>query len=942
MKRTSSLLCGSWAFLAMAFLVAPAWAQTTTGVIDGVVRDPDGSPLPGVRVVVNSPALIQRDLTVYANENGYYRAPTLPPGTYTVVYQLEGFQSIERSELIVSAGQTTTVNVELSLAAVEEQITVTGESPTIDHRSAKLGFNYTETLVKNIPTGRDFHRLVETIPGVESATNFGTNQPGANEQQNVLGAGPRANFYMFDGVNATDPTVQSNQANLFSYDIIQEVQVIRGAKPAEVGFTQGGFFQVVTKSGGNDFSGEGSFYYQDDALQADNIDERLRRAGVTTSNRLIEAFDASISVGGKFIQDKLWWYGSARRQEQTLQLLGFPEDLEDTVTALFWKNTWQVSPRHRITGIVNHWDETVNFFFFGFPPSLARDPEASMLRKPHGDAFNVRWNGVLTDNVIADLAFGVSDLSLDQLFQEGVGVAVRDLVTGDRFRNPGNGSRDHDSDNWDANGSLSWFVADAGGRHDLKFGFEYTHSPFSWGFDEFRDHRLSLVNGAPFLVTILNTPVDAAWTQNYTSLYAQDGWTIADRLTLNLGVRFDRIDSFAPDQESGGGEFADTPLADRFPELKRTTIPETDLLTWNSVAPRLAGTYSVDRDGRTVLKASFSRYYHYLQAQQLITANPNFPFFLVFFWNDLNADREFQAGEEGTLLAKFGGALNSVDPQIEHPFSDELVVGLSHELFTDFSLNASFIYRKDERLTNTVDAGIPFDTYQPVEIVDPGEDGVVGTADDGTLTVFAQDPATFGQSRIVLTNPAGNDRTYKGFELIANKRLSNNWQFVGSLVISEMEVIQPTPDTGASGLFQNPNSLINARGEDPLNQTVQFKLQGTYLAPYGIVLSGFYRFGSGLPFTRQLVVLGLPQGPFTVLAEPRGSRETDNINLVDLRVEKAFEISDGVRLGLLLDVFNLLNASTVIQEGSRTGVDLGVPRAVRNPLIARLGVRLSW
>jgi hypothetical protein len=157
-----------------------------------------------------------------------------------------------------------------------------------------------------------------------------------------------------------------------------------------------------------------------------------------------------------------------------------------------------------------------------------------------------------------------------------------------------------------------------------------------------------------------------------------------------------------------------------------------------------------------------------------------------------------------------------------------------------------------------------------------------------------------------------------------------------------MEVIKPTTPGSTENLFENPNAFINALGKDPQNQTVQFKLQGTYNAPFEIVVSGFYRFLTGLPYTRELLIEGLPQGPFNVRAEPRGSRTVDDASILDVRIEKRFQLANRYQLGLILDVFNATNASTVVEEGNLTGVDLGDPRAIWTPRIARLGARLSW
>lgn len=914
-------------------------AQTTTGALDGYVRDPSQEPLAGVTVVASSSALIRGDTTVRSGRDGYYQVPTLPPGNYSLIFTAADRESLRHEEVIVLSGVTTTVDATMSVATVAEAVTVESGSPMIDIRNAKLAFTYGSELVENIPTGRTFHSLVSTLPGVESANNYGAFQPGAIELQNVLGSGLRANLYKFEGTNVTDPALQSAQVNLFSYDIIEEVQVVQAAKPAELG-AQGGFFHVITKSGGNDLSGEVSAFYQSEDLQSDNVGPDLEAA--VSSNRLQDSFDASASMGGPLVRDRLWWFGSLREQDTTSQLFDFSEDIEDEVEAYYWKNTYEPHARHRLTWLYNHWNQEVSHFFLDFAPALAGDPQASIFRPIEGTTYTVRWNGVASDRLIADFGWGRSDNTLDRRFQEGAGVPIIDLVTGERFRNHGDGSRDHDGENTSWDGSVSWFVPEAAGHHTVKLGGELVRRDVSILFDEIGDHRLNLLRGSPFAVRLLSTPSLAVWDIDDVSLYAQDTWTPYERLTLNLGLRFDRTHATTPEQSVSGGAFSGTSLAERLPQLDRNTLAATDLVTWEDVAPRIAATLALDDSARSVLRGSYSRYYHFLESFALFTSNPAFPFTFILRWDDRNGDREFQIGEEGALLSRFGGAINAVDPGLDRPYTDEITLGFSRQLFPDFLVTATAIYKKDRELLNTIDVGIPFDAYTPTEVPDPGEDGVLGTGDDGTLIVFAQDPATFGRRSLLLTNPPGDDRTYKGLEISASKRLSRKWQMVGSLVVSEMEVVKPSNPTSVTGLFDNPNFLLNAEGKDPQNQTVYLKLQGTYHAPFEILLSGFYRYSSGLPFTRELVVEGLPQGPVTVFAERRGSRETESSSTLDLRAEKMFRLRPDFSLGLILDVFNVTNEATVFEEGTRTGVDLGEPRAVRNPRIARLGLRLRW
>ena len=138
------------ALAASAIVPIAVSAQTATGVIDGIVRDPDRQAVPGVTVVANSPSLIQRDLTAVSNQEGYYRLTLLPPGEYTVSYALPGFQTVQRTGLIVNAGQTTTIDIPLRLAAVEESVTVTGESPTVDPTGISRGRRDTHSTYFNL------------------------------------------------------------------------------------------------------------------------------------------------------------------------------------------------------------------------------------------------------------------------------------------------------------------------------------------------------------------------------------------------------------------------------------------------------------------------------------------------------------------------------------------------------------------------------------------------------------------------------------------------------------------------------------------------------------------------------------------------------------------------------------------------------------------------
>jgi outer membrane receptor protein involved in Fe transport len=228
---------------------------------------------------------------------------------------------------------------------------------------------------------------------------------------------------------------------------------------------------------------------------------------------------------------------------------------------------------------------------------------------------------------------------------------------------------------------------------------------------------------------------------------------------------------------------------------------------------------------------------------------------------------------------------------------------------------------------------------------------VLGTSDDGgPITVFNQDPATFGQDQFVLTNPPGIDSDYKGIELQLTKRLSDRWQMIAGLTFGRANGFAKGTAAGTGGadnggtgtLFDSPNSLINADGRSFWDRPVIFKLSGTYQAPYDIILAGFFRAQSGQPFPRTLFIdPPLNQGNVTIYAEPIGSRRLPSVYTVDLRVEKRIPISHGA-LGLSLDVFNIFNANTLLEADNLSGPTYLRPRTILAPRVARLGIRYDF
>jgi hypothetical protein len=251
MKRLLTLL------LATFFVASVGLAQTMgTGNINGTVTDPDGVTLPGITVILKSPALVLPQLTTVTNASGIYRFLGLAPGTYELTFMLEGMNTLVRQGINVSAGKTATVDVGMTLKSLEESVIVSGKAPTIDRQTTTGVASVNIEALKLIPTpNRSAMDYFNLTPGVDSQT--------------AHGSGQMDNSYNLDGVNMGDPATGMDYVS-FGMDIMEEIAVQTGGISAEFGSVKGAVLNVVTKSGGNKFSGSASFYYDHESLQSDN------------------------------------------------------------------------------------------------------------------------------------------------------------------------------------------------------------------------------------------------------------------------------------------------------------------------------------------------------------------------------------------------------------------------------------------------------------------------------------------------------------------------------------------------------------------------------------------------------------------------------------------------------------------------------------------------
>lgn len=927
MPKHSAIIAFLFAALALGF-TTPAFAQLQTGSILVRAVDTDGVAVPGAVVTIRSPNLMAPQMTGVSDQTGAYRFPSLPPGIYSVQIDLQGFQSLLREGIQVRVGGTATLDFTMELANVEETVTVTADSPVVDLTTATHDVNLDSQLLDDTPSGRDIWSIVEyKVPGlVMGSPDVGGNQGGLQRSITARGTPNNQNTQMLNGVNVGDPAAIGFAGYYYDPSALEEMQVSTGAQDITVP-AGGVFINMVTKSGRNDFNAAALFTYQGAGTQWDNIDQTLQDGGIRPEANAVDRItNFNLNAGGAIIQDKLFIFGALNDQRTHVNVVGFPavptpgvQNEPTDITSVFVRPTWQLNANHRLD-FTTSWQvyDKINR-----GANASNTPESSWHEHDILAVYQGLWNWILNNNVFADtrVSYNSIDFPLQLKTEQQT---LQDLTTGFRTRANSNGfefdrQRLQFSSNW------QYYVPqDFGGRHELRFGVDNAYTPDSVGV--FRNGEValryrSLASGdnpaGPVDVELFNTPLAQKRAVNTLAIYGQDTFSTG-RFTFTGGLRWERVEGWVPAQESPPSPF--------FPQ--GTVIPITggddyvvqrsfgevrEIPLWHNIGPRGSAVYDLFGDGRTALKASAARYYDIIGTGTPGGLNPNGTVQQRYVWNDLNNDLIFQDGEQGALTRTFvpetlESLRSAVAEDLRRPYRNEWTVGIDHELRPLLLVSATWIQRQEHDPTTTIDS-VPFDAYTPVDVVEPGRDGVLGTADDQMITVYNENLPL--QTHV--TQQRNDDRVaerYKGLELLASKRYSNGWQLLGGYTWSRAEV-------DANSVTDPNDALVNAGGPSG-GRTHQFKVTGSYLLPYGIMFGGNFRLESGAYVTRNVNISGLNQGTITVNAEPRGDLTLDWLPTVDLRARKSFTFGTST-LDLDLDIYNLTNSNTVYDVREGTG-----------------------
>jgi hypothetical protein len=730
------------ALIVAAIVLLPALAHAQS--LAGTVRDASGAVLPGVTVEAASPALLEKVRTAITDGTGQYRIENLTPGVYTVTFTLAGFTTVRREAVDVSGAQVITISADLRVGGVQETITVTGETPVVDvHTAARTQKVIDNDVVSALPASRGYGNILATVPGIQAT--------GLNS-----GANPVMNFFTARGGRGNEGTIQIDGMNVgsafngggvagFGYDTANatEIQVTIAGGLGET--DRGGpAFNMIPRTGGNNFSGTYFLSYAGEWAQSSNLDDRLKSFGITEVPGLIKNWDTNFALGGPIRKDRLWFFGNARSFGTQTDVPGLYGNLNagnpnsfayapDTSLKARSANskligairlTGQATPKNKL-GFYYDYQKNCTGSAFAKGADQCRDrgddwvalgaiggfgsnsPEAgNQVWDDREKIVQATWTSTVTNKLLIEAGLSSfnsrwglypgagADQSIVSITElTGTGVPVP-FFTYRSTANPLGNDQQHNV--WRASAS---YVT---GAHSTKFGYQAAYQvqkQFTIGNPSMISYTFFL--GAPSSITQY-IPSQQSNRTRFDAFYVQDQWTI-NRLTLQGGLRYEHAWSWHPDGENGalvGSRF----LPNGF------VFPRTEGVTgYNDITPRMGAAYDVFGDGKTAVKVNFSKYLQPANNESnFIQANPGVTFqnTTTRTWTDANNDRIPQCDLSSSALngecgawqnLNFGNPFNTtrVNQDMMHgwgnrPFDWQWGVAVQQEILPRLSVDVAF------------------------------------------------------------------------------------------------------------------------------------------------------------------------------------------------------------------------------------------------------------
>ena len=950
-----------------ALVVALPGGAAAQSVIAGVVKDTSGAVLPGVTVEASSPALIEAVRTVTTDEAGQFRIVDLRPGTYAVVFTLTGFSTVRREGIELTTNFTASINAEMRVGSLAESITVTGETPIVDVQSATQTQVLTRELLNAIPTGRSIWALGSMMTGISlSEPDVGGSRGMQQVYMAVHGSDRRDNAIQIDGMAVNGIEGDGAIQNYFNDGMFQEMSYQTSGLTAEVQ-SSGVRLNMIPKDGSNTFKGSTFWSQTPGSWQNDNFTPALAATGLRAPNRVARIFDLNLGLGGPILRNRLWFFSSFRRWgvDQTITDSFYnadpthrtyrPDLARQTVDDNVIKSgvlrlTLQMAQKHKFAAYL---DRIVKFRGHECPALSAE--EACGIRTPKRYfTAQAKYTATLTSRLLVEAGWSENDETYStgevQSSVKPTDVARYDRTLDLRWSSYSTGTTPRADyyfrvpDRHTFSGTTSYVT----GSHALKTGFQLGKGgnmqdrKVNGGIDLVQEYR----NFVPVSVVVSNTPVITRETIKYDlGLFAQDSWTFK-RMTLNPGLRIEMFNTYVAEQVAPAGRFVPARHFDRIENLPN----------WRDWAPRLGGVYDLSGDGKTALKAHVGKYMRAFSTVGF--ANVYNPMAIQTdrrTWSDLNGDDIAQDNEIGPVNTPFnisGVSNKTADPNIKRPYQWEYTLGVQREITRGVSVTANWVRRDFRRLFWTDNVLTTQDDYTVAQVrnpLDPSE----------SIPIYNLNVAKRGQVREIDKNSDRNRRWYTGVDFGFTARVGSGTVFGGTSIGRQMFVNCEVDD---------PNSLrfCDQRKLD-VPYLAQFKLAGSYSLPYQVQVSGTWQGYPGVPtgtarqdvlynsalnrvedpslnvnyIVDRTIVPNLTAASVTVPLVPPGSSYLDRMNQVDVRLARKFTVRRVQAQGQF-DIFNVLNANTILGEVETFGTSLHRPTAILQGRLFAAGVQLTF
>ena len=819
----------------------PAWAQTDLGTIKGYIVDQSGGALPGVTVTVSSPALLGVR-TATTDAEGFYRVVNLPPGDYVLAAELAGFSKNVRPAITMRAGLNLTIDLQLKVGEFNQTVQVTADAPLLEAEKADRRVNINGEFLRALPLtpGHDWWDALKMVPGVLILGGSG----GTLESR---GAGLSSNIYMLDGLDISD--VQQNAAGgtQIPLDAVSDIRVSTTGMDASSRMAVGANFMMVTRSGSNNLSGGFTADLQPKRLNDSNI------PGGSPADQTIYQYTATL--GGPVIRDRFWYFGSYRHLSQEF---GIARKAEDIARLKLFDPTFEPFNRYlpteqliiKGTYKLTRDDQISPTFQYNrtLLQNNANDPtwteNRALGQYSGGPMYGVTYNRVFGNRATISAQAGGYRKPFE-VQPQGIGPNVtyfntpvlsggRPVASGAALANTGNVQSVNRSEQRRANVNVdvTYYIPKRVGSHELKAGinatplheFTFVNTSSNDGF--VLEERVLLVPGDP---TSGSRPFHRRYedpvrlegvgksAKNY-GIYFQDAWRPTRRWVVNVGMRFDKAQTY-------------------------DTWGDPIQSSWQG-GPRIGATYRVTGDGKDIVRASYNKMY---DATNLLFAFSEGSLRKgVRDEYDVNADGVFETSLlTPAVLERPAPTPNAnrgiVDPDLKQPRTEEVTAGYSRQLPWKIAADVTFVYREYR------DKMVAFDTNG---IYENGQ--FLGYRDVDFNQIFE------------VTNGSENWLVYRSIDLTVYKSLSHDLEFLAGYSYANLG-IRGTWDRNDPASFLQPDAFRNDRGVgrtvNPASSQINsyatasfvntgtpphnFKLSATYIAPYGITAGIHYLYQMG-------------------------------------------------------------------------------------------------